>query len=122
MKVFVIKTLFYTQLIFPLAFIFIEITHAQSLYTNPVFSIRKDSAVYVGTAPNYCGLGYDIKVNIYKPIGDFNTKRPVAICIHGGAFTSSEDFNEPLTNGLAQEFAKRGYVGVCIDYREGHHL
>jgi dienelactone hydrolase len=95
---------------------------AQPAYTNPVYAIRKDSAIFVGAAPNYCGNNFDIKINIYKPIGDMNTKRPVAICVHGGGFTSSDNFNEYHLNVIAQEFAKRGYVGVSIDYREGHHL
>ena len=91
-------------------------------YTNPIYPIHKDSAVFVGTVTNYCNNNFDIKVNLYKPVGDNNLQRPVAIFVHGGGFTSHEDFNEYHMNVFAQEFAKRGYMGVSIDYREGHHL
>lgn len=91
-------------------------------YTLPVYSIRKDSAVSFGADSNYCGRSYDLKMNIYKPVGDGNTQRPLIIFVHGGAFTSGEDFNEYNMNAMAMEFAKRGYVAASINYREGHHL
>lgn len=95
---------------------------SQSLrYTQPLYAIRKDSAVKYGLATNYCGNRIDLKMNIYKPIGDGNTQRPVIIFIHGGGFSSNTDFNEYHMNVLAQEFAKRGYVSASMQYREGHH-
>jgi predicted esterase len=99
-------------------------TSAQSQvpYQTAQYAIRKDSAVLVGTVPNYCGNAFDIKINIYKPIGDNNKYRPLGIFAHGGGFTSNEDFNEYQMSIVAQEFAKRGYVAVTMDYREGHHL
>lgn len=98
-------------------------TNAQ-LYTQPVYATRKDSAVIFGdeTPLNYCGRPFTLKMNMYKPVGDGNTQRPVVICVHGGAFTSGVDFNESSMNVMAREFAKRGYVAVSINYREGHHL
>lgn len=98
-------------------------TNAQ-LYTQPVYATRKDSAVIFGdeTPLNYCGNPFTLKMNIYKPVGDGNTQRPVVICVHGGAFTSGVDFNEGTMNVMAREFARRGYVAVSINYREGHHL
>ncbi|MBL0145679.1 MAG: carboxylesterase family protein [Chitinophagaceae bacterium] len=103
-------------------FLFISISLAQLPYTVPQYQIRKDSAVLVGTVTNYCNLNYDVKVNIYKPIGDNSINRPVAIFVHGGGLVSGEDFNEGNMNVFAMEFARRGYVGVSIDYREGVHL
>lgn len=96
--------------------------HSQLLYTFPHYSIRKDSAIAVGVVPNYCNLPFTVKLNLYKPVGDGNAERPLAIFIHGGGFTSSDDFNEANMNGMAQEFARRGYVAAATDYREGHHL
>lgn len=91
-------------------------------YTNPVYAIRMDSAVTYGTSVNYCNAPFTLKMNIYKPVGDNNTERPVIIFVHGGALTSADDFNEYHMNVLAREFAKRGYVAASLDYREGHHL
>ncbi|CAN5805898.1 hypothetical protein BH11BAC4_BH11BAC4_14880 [soil metagenome] len=96
--------------------------HAQLPYTVPMYTVWKDSAVAIGTDINYCGRNYDLKMNIYKPVGDGNLQRPMAIFVHGGAFTSGEDFNEYNMNEMAKEFAKRGYVAASINYREGHHL
>jgi predicted esterase len=95
---------------------------AQLPYTNPVYPVRKDSAVVYGVTPNYCSRPDTLKMNIYKPVGDNNRLRPVIIFVHGGGFTSTETFNEYHMNALAIEFAKRGYVAASIDYREGHHL
>ncbi len=103
-------------------FSFLPKGKCQLPYTIPQYSITKDSAVLVGTVTNYCNFNYDIKVNIYKPLGDFNNDRPVAIFVHGGGFVSPDNFNEGNMNAFAQDFAKRGYVGVSIDYREGMHL
>jgi hypothetical protein len=91
-------------------------------YTLRQYSVKKDSAVVVGTAFNYCGRTDAITVNIYKPIGDNNVKRPVAIFAHGGSFTSTETAEDDKMTVFAEEFARRGYVGVSMDYREGFHL
>lgn len=93
-------------------------------YILPVYNVRRDSAVVFGDELplNYCGNPFALKMNIYKPVGDGNTQRPVIICVHGGAFTSGVDFNEGTMNAMAREFARRGYVAVSINYREGHHL
>lgn len=97
-------------------------TYCQLPYTVPAYQFTKDSAVVFGTTNNYCGYPYQLKMNLYKPIGDANLHRPVIIFVHGGAFISSEDFNEPNMNAMAIQFARRGYVAASLDYREGVHL
>jgi|GEM_PF-2480627 len=92
------------------------------LYTLRQYAIRKEAVVIAGTAINYCGRIDTIKINIYKPVGDNNLKRPVAVFAHGGAFSSAIDAGDSDMTVFAQEFARRGYVGVSIDYREGFHL
>lgn len=91
-------------------------------YTLRQYEVIKKSAVFVGTDVNYCGRTDTISVNIYKPIGDNNAKRPVAIFAHGGSFTSTENADDNRMAVFAEEFARRGYVGVSMDYREGFHL
>lgn len=91
-------------------------------YTIRRYPVIKDSAVLVDWQLNYCGRPEAIRVNIYKPIGDKNNKRPVAIFAHGGSFTSTETADEENMNAFAEEFARRGYVAVSMDYREGFHL
>ena len=96
---------------------------AQLPYTQPIFSYSKDSAVSFGNTINYCGFPFPLKMNVYKPTGaNQSSKRPLVIFVHGGAFVSDADFNEPEMNSMAIAFAKRGYVSASIDYREGFHL
>lgn len=96
---------------------------AQLPFTQPVFNYSKDSAVSFGTTTNYCGFPFELKMNVYKPIGTNQPeKRPLIIFVHGGALVSDANFNEPDMNSMAIEFAKRGYVSASIDYREGLHL
>lgn len=86
------------------------------------YDVVKQADMVVGTALNYCGRVDTITVTVFKPVGDSNLKRPVAIFIHGGGFTSTDDANDEDMSFFAEEFARRGYVGVSADYREGFHL
>lgn len=96
---------------------------AQLPFTQPVYNYSKDSAVSFGTTTNYCGFPFELKMNVYKPIGTNQPeKRPLIIFVHGGALVSDANFNEPDMNNMAIEFSKRGYVSASIDYREGLHL
>lgn len=96
---------------------------AQLPYTQPIYNYTKDSAVSFGSATNYCGFPFALKMNVYKPTGaNQAVKRPLVIFVHGGAMVSDADFNEPEMNSMAIAFAKRGYVSASIDYREGLHL
>ena len=58
--------------------------------------------------------GQTLLLTIYTPEGDTATDRPVMIAASGGGFQEQERASvEPI----AQEFARRGYVGVTMDYR-----
>ncbi len=55
-----------------------------------------------------------LMLTIYTPAGDSATDRPVMIVASGGGFLEQErESVEPI----AQEFARRGYVAVTMDYR-----
>ena len=95
---------------------------SQIPFYNNNYAVWEEPNVLVGTANNYCNRPVEIRVNIYKPIADNNSKRPVVILVPGGASVSTADQNQPQMNELAQAFAKRGYVAITADYREGLHL
>lgn len=58
--------------------------------------------------------GQTLLLTIYTPEGDTATDRPVMIVASGGGFQEQErESVEPI----AQDFARRGYVGVTMDYR-----
>lgn len=55
------------------------------------------------------------KMDIYTPIGDVGTNRAVIVWAHGGSFVSGTKADHDVAT-LADNFAKRGYVTVSIDY------
>ncbi len=59
------------------------------------------------------GVPNVLKLDVYAPASDTVTKRPVLIFVHGGGFVSGSKTG----GGVAPDFARRGYVGVSIDYR-----
>ena len=63
----------------------------------------------------------NLNMNIFRPVGDTLTKRPVIIiCFGGGFVTGSKDHWSIRL--LAQTLAKRGYVTAVIDYRLGMNM
>ena len=107
---------------------------AQTRYLDEVFS-----NVQVDTSITY-GVNYEFFTNfdslrplimdVYRPVGDTVTNRPVVLLSHNGSFLP-----EVLTQNLAglcfngrkdssivelcKRFARRGYVAVSFDYRLG---
>lgn len=87
-------------------------------YSAKQFGFTQEMNVVYGTALRYNG-GYDsLRMNIFKPIGDNNSKRPIVVLIHGGGFYEGHrnNFNE-----LASWYAQRGYVAATISYRLGFY-
>lgn len=82
------------------------------------YDFSQEVDVEYGVAPNYEGTNVSLKMNIFKPVGDENTQRPLVVMIHGGGFYAGHrnDFNE-----LCQWYAERGYVAATISYRLGLH-
>ncbi len=60
---------------------------------------------------------YNLKMDIFQPTGDVETKRPLIILAHGGAFYSGNKSNDITITRLCSLFCKRGYVTASIDYR-----
>jgi len=90
-------------------------------YKDKIFtSVSMDSVTY-GTAKNYAGTPQILKMNIFQPIGDTSTNRPLLVLGHGGSFIGGSRYAEDVTY-LCTEFAKRGYVCVSIQYRLGVNL
>ncbi len=107
------------------------ILQAQPLrYLDEVFStVTVDSNVVYGQNKTY-NSGFNatqqLKMNVYRPVGDTATSRPVIILMHAGSFLdgsltgfSFADKNEHCIVELCHRFAKRGYVTVSMSYRLG---
>lgn len=80
------------------------------------YETRSEMDVEYGTAVNYEGYNIALQMNIFKPIGDQNTARPIIVLVHGGGFYAGHrnDMNE-----WAKWYAERGYVSATISYRLG---
>ncbi len=96
---------------------------AQLPYTTAQYSYDTSSH-FIGSYPNYCGNTWDLNVKIYKPVNN-DKERPVIVLVHGGGFSSNENFRGNAGEFMqrwAVQFAQRGYVAVTTDYREGMHI
>ena len=66
--------------------------------------------------PNPGIAAKDLRINVYAPKGDTLARRPVYIWQFGGGFVFG-DRNQ--LDSRAQAAARRGFIGVSIDYRLG---
>ena len=91
---------------------------AQNLpYIDPIYTEVETSTV------GYSDVFDDAfhKMDIYQPKGDTNSKRPVLIYIHGGAFYAG-DKGTPDCVDFCTHFAKKGYVAISVNYRLANPL
>lgn len=79
-------------------------------YRDPVFTrLEVEEDVVFATVD-----GETLRLTIYTPEGDTDTNRPVMIAASGGGF---QEQDRASVEPIAQDFARRGYVAVTIDYR-----
>ncbi len=85
-------------------------------YRQKKYTVRQELKTVYGVAKSY-GNGTDtLFIDIYKPVGDNNTLRPMILFIHGGGFSGGN--YKDVTN-QAKSFAQRGYVAATASYRLG---
>jgi len=63
----------------------------------------------------------DLSLDIYTPAGDTAKNRPLIIWAHGGSFMGGTKNDKDIVY-FCNEFAKRGFVCVSINYRLGYEL
>lgn len=90
---------------------------AQEYVTRKYATVVERDVVY-GTAQGFAGTTDTLRLNYYKPQGDGNRRRPLALWVHGGGFTGG---NRTDFDILAQAYAERGYVSATISYRLGFY-
>jgi predicted esterase len=98
---------------------FIHLSSAQN-FIDTTFTIATDANVNYGSAVNFAGQSINLQMDISYPTNDTapSCGRPLVIIVHGGAWLAGSK-NESFIPGLRQDFAKRGYVAVAINYRLG---
>jgi acetyl esterase/lipase len=86
-------------------------------YRDQVFqNVTKTADVSYGSAVDQNGATQDLKLDIYEPTGDANTKRPVMVWVHGGGFSGGDKTSGEIVSE-ATDMAKKGYFNVSINYR-----
>lgn len=82
----------------------------------PEFTVT--SNIVYGNNLDYTGAAEDLTLDVYQPVDDNLTSRPLVVMCHGGSFISGSK-NGPDVVPFCQDMAKMGYVVACINYRLG---
>jgi acetyl esterase/lipase len=86
-------------------------------YRDQVFTqVDKTTDLTYGKAARISGSLQTLKLDLYEPQGDTITRRPAIVWVHGGGFRIGSKTSGEIVD-QATTFAKKGFVGVSIDYR-----
>lgn len=94
------------KFLFILVFVSLNI-NAQERYLETVFE-----GVGVETLSYYSNLELDV----YTPLNDTETNRPLLLLVHGGGFSGGKRDN-PLERSFSKDMASRGYIVASMSYR-----
>ena len=108
--------------IFVFTFLKSQIRYRYELFDE----VTKTEDVVYGNAPDlpfifgfeWNTIDTDLTMDIYEPVGDTVTNRPVIIFLHSGAFFTGDNEADDIV-ALSIASAKMGYVAVSITYRLG---
>ncbi|HRF15450.1 MAG TPA: T9SS type A sorting domain-containing protein [Bacteroidia bacterium] len=107
-----------------LLFVFVFISSGQSFaqcldpYYPRIYQTYVERDISYGSDTAYNHTVANLQMNIWKPIGDNNTSRPIILWIHGGGFFTG---NKNDMDVIAQAYAERGYVSATMSYRLGFY-
>ena len=94
-------------------------TCSELRYIDPLFDVETTSNVEYQQARAYGSLiNQAFRMDIYKPVGDTMTYRPLMVFQFGGGFLIGDKLLPPAP-AYCSYWAERGYVAVSIDYRLG---
>lgn len=98
---------------------------AQNRYTSRVFeqiTIEKDIVYAVEDSWDFTGFGMNdpesLSFDIYYPANDKQAKRPLVVCLYGGAFLQGSKERRDM-KAWCDSLAHYGYVAAAINYRMG---
>jgi acetyl esterase/lipase len=86
-------------------------------YKDAVFSaVKTTTDITYGKAVDQTDTKVVLKLDLYTPKGDSVTHRPAIVWVHGGGFSGGDKTSPELVD-QANEYARKGYVNVSINYR-----
>jgi acetyl esterase/lipase len=97
-------------------FVFTKLAAQPCNYSEKKYAIREKLRIFYGAATNFSGGTDSLWIDIFYPVGDKNTKRPIMLFVHGGGF-SGGNYKDVTTQ--AKAFAQRGFVAATASYRLG---
>ena len=98
--------------LFVFLFASINLFGQNTRYLDDVFnSVNKTTLEYSSV--------YGLDMDVYEPVGDSETNRPLIILAHGGSFDAGSKENPTMVT-LCESFARKGYVTASIQYRLGN--
>lgn len=89
------------------------------MFIDEIYGFQETENIIYGTGStgNPGSGSIDLCLDIYEPTGaNLPVRRPALVMVHGGGFTGGTKEHESLGE-TCENFAKRGYVVVSIDYR-----
>lgn len=92
----------------------------QLAYTENTYDFTVETDLEYGTSTDYSGQSETLLLDIYKPVGDNNCKRPCLVLVHGGSWIAGSKEDATIVN-IAKSFAEKGWVVAAINYRLGTH-
>lgn len=95
--------------------------HAQRYLTQVFPQVNRMSNVAYGSAPNWNGTNQNLAMDIFTPVGDSLTQRPLMLFFHGGSFVGGQR-DDAIMLALCNSFARRGYVTATVSYRLGVNI
>lgn len=91
--------------------------NGQCDYTTIRYQVENEQEVFYGVGTTFDGQEDSLFLDIYKPINDNNSNRPLVVWCFGGGFIGGQRQDFAV---LCEEMASRGYVAATIDYRLGY--
>ena len=58
----------------------------------------------------------NLELDVYTPLNDTQTNRPLILLVHGGGFSGGKRDN-PLERSFSKDMARRGYIVASMSYR-----
>lgn len=111
----------YSFIVFSLTISMLQAQTCAGRYQSDVFANVDVSTYDYGSAINMAGDTQVLQLDLYTPVGDTATDRPVVVLCFGGSFYAGDRTSGELVT-LATSLAKKGYVVASIDYRLATNL
>jgi para-nitrobenzyl esterase len=87
-------------------------------YQTEIFGNKDSLGITYGQNLDWTGANTILTMDVFQPLGDTLSLRPMIFFTHGGSFEGGAS-NDMDVDTLCHRFARKGYVTVSINYRVG---